>query len=89
MPNKKILIILKAASDFTQVYGKLGSNDSVLDFGCGTGETTLAIASGQLGNFGKPEKVKYLIRNQETSLDFNYVKPCKSFDIENKFLNSN
>jgi len=47
----------QAASDFTQVYGKLGSNDSVLDFGCGTGETTLAIASGQLGNFGKPEKV--------------------------------
>ena len=57
---------MKAASDFAQVYGKLGSNDSVLDFGCGTGETTLAIASGQLGNFGKPEKVKYPIRIQET-----------------------
>ena len=29
----------------------------VLDFGCGTGETTVALAEGWLGNLGRPAEV--------------------------------
>merc|ERR1719391_1864146 len=54
----------------------------VLDFGCGTGETTSAIARGELGDLGKPgyvlgvdiskEMIEHCERNyRETNLYFN------------------
>jgi len=46
-----------AVNEFTQVHPQLGDNDRLLDFGCGTGETTQAMAQGILGNLGKPSKV--------------------------------
>ena len=51
------IINTKAANDFTRVHPRLGDQDRVLDFGCGTGETTLAIAQGQLGELGTPDQV--------------------------------
>lgn len=43
-----------AVQEFTSVYSPLTSNNKVLDFGCGTGETTAAIGQGQLGDLGNP-----------------------------------
>ena len=51
------LINTTAVNDFTKVHTPLGANDRLLDFGCGTGETTVALAEGILGNMGKPNKV--------------------------------
>ena len=51
------IINTKAANDFSRVHPRLGDQDRVLDFGCGTGETTLAIAQGQLGDLGSPDQV--------------------------------
>lgn len=51
------VINTSAVNDFTQVHPQLGENDRLLDFGCGTGETTVAMAEGILGNLGKPSKV--------------------------------
>ena len=39
------------------MYILLSSIFSVMDFGCGSGETTRVIAQGSLGNLGKPGKV--------------------------------
>jgi cyclopropane fatty-acyl-phospholipid synthase-like methyltransferase len=52
------VINTSAVNDFTKVHPQLGENDHLLDFGCGTGETTVAMAEGILGNLGKPNKVK-------------------------------
>ena len=52
------VINTKAANDFTKVHAALGPNDKVLDFGCGTGETTVAIAQGSLGHLGTPGQVR-------------------------------
>jgi len=42
---------------FTKVYSPLSNKEKVLDFGCMTGETSNAIARGDLGNLGKAESV--------------------------------
>ena len=42
---------------FDKVYYPLNERDRVLDFGCATGETTNAMARGDLGILGKPEYV--------------------------------
>jgi len=39
------------------VQSRLGTGDKVLDFGCGTGETTLSLAQGTLGGLGTPGSV--------------------------------
>ena len=52
------LINTAAVNDFNTVHPQLGENDRLLDFGCGTGETTVAMAEGILGNLGKPNKVR-------------------------------
>jgi len=51
------IINTTAVNDFIKMNPKLGVNDRVLDFGCGTGETTLAIAQGNLGDLGHPGQV--------------------------------
>ena len=51
------LINTTAVDEFTKVHKPLEENDSLLDFGCGTGETTVAMAKGILGTLGKPKKV--------------------------------
>ena len=56
--GRNIIINTRAAKDFTRVHPRLGDQDRVLDFGCGTGETTLAIAKGQLGDLGTPDQVR-------------------------------
>ena len=38
------VINTSAVADFTSVHPSLGAADRLLDFGCGTGETTLAMA---------------------------------------------
>jgi len=38
------VINTSAANDFVEKYPGLGAGDSLLDFGCGTGETTIAMA---------------------------------------------
>ena len=51
------IINTTAVNEFTHVHPTLGENDRLLDFGCGTGETTVAMAEGILGNLGKPDQV--------------------------------
>ena len=51
------IINTTAVNDFIKMHPKLSVNDRVLDFGCGTGETTLAIAQGNLGDLGQPGEV--------------------------------
>jgi len=51
------VINTSAANDFVEKYPGLGAGDSLLDFGCGTGETTIAMAQGFLGKLGSPGKV--------------------------------
>merc|ERR1711934_267840 len=51
------VINTSAANDFVEKYAGLGAGDSLLDFGCGTGETTIAMAQGVLGKLGNPGKV--------------------------------
>ena len=58
------IINTRAVNDFIKVHPSLAVKDNVLDFGCGTGETTAAIAQGKLGDLGNPGKVRrYLILN--------------------------
>ena len=52
------IINTTAVNEFIKMNPKLGVNDRVLDFGCGTGETTLAIAQGNLGDLGHPGQVR-------------------------------
>ena len=47
----------EAVEDFTRVHSQLGQGDRLLDFGCGTGETTVAMANGVLASLGNPSKV--------------------------------
>jgi len=47
----------EAVNQFTKMYSPLNNRERVLDFGCATGETTNAMARGELGNLGKPESV--------------------------------
>merc|ERR1712200_292717 len=47
----------EAFNQFTKVFSPLTNRQVVLDFGCMSGETTNAIARGELGNLGKPESV--------------------------------
>jgi len=81
--NKKhFLINSNAVYDFLKIYQPLRRTDMVLDFGCGTGETTAAIARGELGDLGKPgyvlgvdiskEMIEHCEQNHsETNLYFN------------------
>jgi len=43
-----------AVQEFVTAYSPLTSSHKVLDFGCGTGETTAAMSQGQLGDLGQP-----------------------------------
>jgi len=64
--NKKhFLINSNAVYDFLKVYQPLTHKDRVLDFGCGTGETTSALARGELGELGKPGYVLGVDISQE------------------------
>ena len=47
----------RAANDFVSLHHSLNSEDKLLDFGCGTGETTVAMAHGILGGLGAPGEV--------------------------------
>ena len=68
-----VVINTSAVNEFVEIYGALTGTDKVLDFGAGTGETTVAIAQGGLGNLGRPgmlvgsdmspEMVKYCQEN--------------------------
>ena len=44
----------ETANEFAEYYGALDENDKVLDIGSGSGETTVAMAQGVLGNLGRP-----------------------------------
>jgi len=47
----------RAVNEFVKVHPALGKEDRLLDFGCGTGETTVAMSEGVLGQLGQPGKV--------------------------------
>ena len=48
----------RAASELRRLVGSgLGPQDRLLDFGCGTGESTVALAEGDLGDLGAPGQV--------------------------------
>ena len=49
-----VVINTSAVNEFVEIYGALTGKDKVLDFGSGTGETTVAIAQGCLGKLGRP-----------------------------------
>merc|ERR1712098_981514 len=56
--NKRHYVInTKATQDFLKRKESLSLNDKILGFGCGTGETTLALMQGQLGDLGVPKSV--------------------------------
>ena len=55
--SQHFIINTRAVEDFRNVHQALGPDDSVLDFGCGTGETTLALVQGELGSLGQPGEV--------------------------------
>ena len=46
-----------AVDEFTKVHKPLEENCFLVDFGCGTGETTLAMSKGILGTLGKPNLI--------------------------------
>ena len=68
------IINTAAVNDFIKVHPSLGVKDSVLDFGCGTGETTAAIAQGQLGNLGQPSKVISNKLRNSSDLSLSWLK---------------
>ena len=63
----------RAVNDYVKIYSCFGSQEryrnfgqynlmknflkSILDFGCGTGETTAAMANGAMGQLGSPAEV--------------------------------
>lgn len=51
------VINTNSVNQFLKTYSPLRNTEKVLDFGCGTGETTAAIARGELGNLGEPRQV--------------------------------
>lgn len=51
------IINTTAVNEFTKVHPQMGPDDRLLDFGCGTGETTVAMSEGVLGNLGQPREV--------------------------------
>jgi len=55
--SEHIVINAAAADDFRTVYQPLKREDTLLDFGTGTGETAAAIAEGTLGKLGQPGRV--------------------------------
>jgi len=72
----------RAANDFLQIYPSLSSQDRLLDFGCGTGETTVAIAHGILGQFGTPGKVVGVDLSDKmiTHCKDHHQTPCLTFN---------
>ncbi|XP_023331074.1 uncharacterized protein LOC111703382 [Eurytemora carolleeae] len=54
-----------AVNQMVKFFPPLSAKDKVLDFGCGTGETTVALAAGELGNLGKPGQVLGVDISQE------------------------
>ena len=61
----------KTADEFAEYYGPLDGNEKVLDIGSGSGETTVAMAQGILGNLGKPGHVV------GSDLSFDMVEYCR------------
>ena len=56
----------RAASELRRLVGSgLGPQDRLLDFGCGTGESTVALAEGDLGDLGAPGQVVGVDISQE------------------------
>lgn len=56
--NEAHMIINRAAVlDFLKVHPPLDKEDRLIDFGCGTGETTASMARGELGGLGHPGQV--------------------------------
>jgi len=67
-----LVINTTAVNKFAQIHPPLSGTEKVLDFGCGTGETSLAIANGELGNLGKPGHVLGVDISQDM------INHCKS-----------
>jgi len=78
-----------AVNQLTKMYSAVSNNHKVLDFGCGTGETTHAMAKGELGNLGRPESVMGLDISKDM-IDHcasNYSAPnlkWRQMDVESK-----
>lgn len=83
------LINCNAVNQFTKMYSPLNNREKILDFGCGTGETTYAMAKGELGNLGKPDSVFGIDLSREM-IDYcksNYNQSnlkWKQLDVESK-----
>jgi len=56
--NAHLQVNTNAVNQFVKSYPPLTGKEKVLDFGCGTGETTSAIYRGELGNLGAPGEVQ-------------------------------
>jgi len=66
------LINSNAVNQLVKTYSPLSDKDKILDFGCGTGETTYAMAKGELGDLGRPGSVIGLDISQKM------IDHCKS-----------
>ncbi|XP_023330187.1 juvenile hormone acid O-methyltransferase isoform X2 [Eurytemora carolleeae] len=51
------IINTKTINQLVKFFPPLSGTEKVLDFGCGTGETTLAMAEGRFGELGNPGRV--------------------------------